>query len=219
MFIAKKCCDQFVVRVQRDPFFNCSIDLLKRSQRNKQSTTELTTEPHSRRASWQKSAQEIAPELSEAARSRGIVSSTASFSTFSHSSAGSTPAFFSCAPLSRLLARGSLRQNVASSREVAPRSGGVQRRTLSTGRAGSWRAVVLRQAGAEFISVSGQCAARSAHFSDLRNHKRSSGGVAATEHLHAPMNSPTGAALQGTAQRVSFSTSAHKCIEGDSSWQ
>lgn len=191
MFIAKNCCDQFILRVQRDPFFNCSIDLFRRTQRNKQSTTELTTEPHSRRASWQKSAQEIAPEQSEASGSRGIVSSAASFSTFSHSSAGSAPAFLSCAPLSRLLARGSLRQS----------------------------SVVLRQAGAEFISVSGQCAARSAHFSDLRNHKRSSGGVAATEHLHAPMNSPTGAALQGAAQRVSFSTSAHKCIEGDSSWQ
>ena len=73
---------------------------------------------------------------------------------------------------------------------------------------------------AQFISVSGQCAARSAHFSDLRNHKRISGGVAATEHLHAPMNSPTGSALSHTwaAQRVSFSTSALTCIEGDSSW-
>jgi hypothetical protein len=39
-----------------------------------------------------------------------------------------------------------------------------------------------------FISVSGQCAARSALFSDLRL-KRISGVVAATEHLHAPMNS------------------------------
>jgi hypothetical protein len=183
MFIAKNCCDQFILRVQRDPFFNCSIDLFRRTQRNKQSTTELTTEPHSRRASWQKSAQEIAPEHSEASGSRGIVSSTASFSTFSLSSAGSAPAFLSRA------------------RPVAP------------------TAAFLRARRAEFISVSGQCAARSAHFSDLRNHKRSSGGVAATEHLHAPMNSPTGAALQGAVQRVSFSTSAHKCIEGDSSWQ
>ena len=70
---------------------------------------------------------------------------------------------------------------------------------------------------AEFISVSGQCAARSAHFSDLRKHKRISGGVAATEHLHAPMNSPTGPAFMA-AQRVSFPTSALTCIEGDSSW-
>ena len=44
---------------------------------------------------------------------------------------------------------------------------------------------------AEFISVSGQCAARSALSSDMRI-KRISGGVAATEHLRAPMNSPTG---------------------------
>jgi hypothetical protein len=42
---------------------------------------------------------------------------------------------------------------------------------------------------AEFISVSGQCAARSALSSDLRI-KRISGGAAATEHLRAPMNSP-----------------------------
>jgi hypothetical protein len=45
---------------------------------------------------------------------------------------------------------------------------------------------------AEFISVSGQCAARSALSSDMRILKRISGGVAATEHLRAPMNSPTG---------------------------
>lgn len=44
---------------------------------------------------------------------------------------------------------------------------------------------------AEFISVSGQCAARSALSSDQRKSKRFSGGVAATEHLHAPMNSPS----------------------------
>ncbi len=44
---------------------------------------------------------------------------------------------------------------------------------------------------AEFISVSGQCAASSALSSDMRI-KRISGGVAATEHLRAPMNSPTG---------------------------
>jgi hypothetical protein len=55
---------------------------------------------------------------------------------------------------------------------------------------------------AEFISVSGQCAARSALSSDMRNSKRISGGVAATEHLRAPMNSPTGT----SALRVSFST-------------
>ena len=54
---------------------------------------------------------------------------------------------------------------------------------------------------AEFISVSGQCAARSALSSDMRILKRISGGVAATEHLRAPMNSPT-----GSAQRVSSST-------------
>lgn len=42
---------------------------------------------------------------------------------------------------------------------------------------------------AEFISVSGFRAARSALLSDLRL-KRTSGVAAATSHLHAPMNSP-----------------------------
>jgi hypothetical protein len=42
---------------------------------------------------------------------------------------------------------------------------------------------------AEFISVSGQRTDRSALRSDLRL-KRTSGLVAATEHPHAPMNSP-----------------------------
>ena len=56
------------------------------------------------------------------------------------------------------------------------------------------RASTLLQPGARragFISVSGQCAARSALSSDMRI-KRISGGAAATEHLRAPMNSPTG---------------------------
>jgi hypothetical protein len=56
------------------------------------------------------------------------------------------------------------------------------------------RAQSVKQPGArraEFISVSGQCAARSALSSDMRI-KRISGGAAATEHLRAPMNSPTG---------------------------
>ena len=52
---------------------------------------------------------------------------------------------------------------------------------------------------AEFISVSGQCAASSALSSDMRI-KRISGGVAATEHLRAPMNSPTG----GISPRAGF---------------
>jgi len=43
--------------------------------------------------------------------------------------------------------------------------------------------------GAEFISVSGKRPERSALFSDMRS-KRTSGFVAATESLHAPMNSP-----------------------------
>ena len=54
---------------------------------------------------------------------------------------------------------------------------------------------------AEFISVSGQCAASSALSSDMRIFKRISGGAAATEHLRAPMNSP-----RSSTPRVSFST-------------
>jgi hypothetical protein len=58
-------------------------------------------------------------------------------------------------------------------------------------RAGAILRARSRARRAEFISVSGQCAARSALNSDQRKSKRSSGGVAATEHLRAPMNSPS----------------------------
>ena len=181
MFITKNSCDEIILRVKRDPFFNSSIDLFKRSEQSRQSTTELTTEPHSRRASWpirsnKIRAQQIAPEHSEASGFHGIFSASVSYWS-PIQCAGRVPAF--------------------------------QRAQL----------VPVFARRAEFISVSGQCAARSAHFSDLRKHKRISGGVAATEHLHAPMNSPTRAAVQAAAQRVSFPTSARKCIEGDSSWQ
>jgi hypothetical protein len=44
--------------------------------------------------------------------------------------------------------------------------------------------------GAEFISVSGFRPDRSALHSDMRLSKRTSGSAAATEPLHAPMNSP-----------------------------
>jgi hypothetical protein len=47
--------------------------------------------------------------------------------------------------------------------------------------------------GAEFISVSGLCPDRSALRSDMRPSKRTSGVAAATVHLHAPMNSSSGA--------------------------
>jgi len=60
-----------------------------------------------------------------------------------------------------------------------------------------------RRAG--FISVSGQCAARSALNSDMRI-KRISGGVAATEHLRAPMNSPTA----GFCRAAGFSLATHR---------
>ena len=169
MFIAKNSCDEIILRVKRDPLFNCSIGLLFAVLNRRRLTTELTTQPHSSRAHTHKSA--------KTSRSCGRFSSKASSTkTLDHSDAGHVPAFFLRARLPRL----------------------------------------YRARRAEFISVSGQCAARSALSSDMRI-KRISGGVAATEHLHAPMNSPAGSALSA-AQRVSFSTSALTCIEGDSSW-
>jgi hypothetical protein len=165
MFTAKKSCDEIILRVKRDPLFNCSIGLLSAVFNRQRLITELTTQPHSSRAPTQTGA--------KTSRSCGSFSSA----TLDHLDAGFVPAFFLRARLPRL----------------------------------------VRARRAEFISVSGQCAARSAHFSDLRKHKRISGGVAATEHLHAPMNSPTGSAFMA-AQRVSFPTSALTCIEGDSSW-
>ena len=170
MFIAKNSCDEIILRVKRDPLFNCSIGLLFAVLNRRRLTTELTTQPHSSRAHTHKSA--------KTSRSCGRFSSKASSTeALDSQDAGHVPAFFLRARLPRLY---------------------CARR-------------------AEFISVSGQCAARSALSSDLRI-KRISGGVAATEHLHAPMNSPAGSALSA-AQRVSFSTSALTCIEGDSSWQ
>ncbi|HVE89715.1 MAG TPA: hypothetical protein VNA44_08435, partial [Burkholderiaceae bacterium] len=141
MFTAKNSCDEIILRVKRDPLFNCSIGLsecLVDALNKPRLITELTTQPYSSRAQTHKSA--------KTSRSCGSLSST---NNLGHPDAGYLPAF-PCARLTRL----------------------------------------VRARRPEFISVSGQCAARSAHFSDLRKHKRISGGVAATEHLHAPMNSP-----------------------------
>jgi hypothetical protein len=163
MLGAENSCDEIILRVKRDPLFNCSISLLFAAFNKQRLITELITQPHSSRATTQTGA--------KTSRSCGSFSSV----TFDHLDAGHVPAF-------------------------------------------SLRARLVRARRAEFISVSGQCAARSAHFSDLRI-KRISGGVAATEHLHAPMNSPTDTAFKTAARRVSFPTSALTCIEGDSSWQ
>ena len=143
MFIAKISCDEIILRVKRDPLFNCSIGLLFVVLNRPRLITELTTQPHSSRAHTHQSA--------KTSRSCGRFSSKASSTkTPDHSDAGHAPAFFLRARLPRL----------------------------------------YRARRAEFISVSGQCAARSALSSDMRI-KRISGGVAATEHLRAPMNSPT----------------------------
>jgi hypothetical protein len=152
--IAERSCDRFLLRVKSEPLFSCSIRLFNRHR----STTELTTDPHSRQAN----AEDQAPTHIETLPSCGLVSSenaglkTKQSKRFAPDQidAGMFPAFF-------------LRAQQAF-------SSGARR--------------------AEFISVSGQCAARSALSSDMRILKRISGGVAATEHLRAPMNSPAGPA-------------------------
>ena len=71
-----------------------------------------------------------------------------------------------------------------------------QQRLSSSSNAGSAPAFVLcapcrgGAPGAGFISVSGYRPDRSALHSDMRLSKRTSGSAAATEPLHAPMNSP-----------------------------
>jgi hypothetical protein len=157
--VAENSCDRIFLRVKSDPLFGSSI----RSFNRRRSTTELTTDPHSR----QVNAEDQAPAQIETRQSCGLAPSeetgwharSVKQLPQDHPYAGSHPAFFLRAPFFASRAR-----------------------------------------RAEFISVSGQCAARSALNSDMRI-KRTSGGVAATEHLRAPMNSPT-----GHAQRVSFST-------------
>ena len=149
---AKKSCGQIFLRVKSDSLFSCSIRLFNR----RRSTTELTTDPHSR----QVNAEDQAPTQNETLPSCGLApSENAGLKTKqSHqlspdqTDAGMLPAFFLRAPV----------------------------------------VFASRARRAEFISVSGQCAARSALSSDMRILKRISGGVAATEHLRAPMNSPTG---------------------------
>jgi hypothetical protein len=159
---AETYCDDFLLRVKSDPLFSCSISVFNRHR----STTELTTDPHSR----QVNAEDQAPTQNETLQSCGLVpSEKAGLKTKQskqlspdQTDAGIDPAFFLRAPL----------------------------------------VFASRARRAEFISVSGQCAARSALSSDLRI-KRISGGAAATEHLRAPMNSPAGGFA---ACRVSFST-------------
>jgi hypothetical protein len=82
---------------------------------------------------------------------------------------------------------------------VAPSSNQAslsQQRLPSSPNAGPVPAFVLRAVaasgarGAGFISVSGFGPDRSALHSDMRLSKRTSGSAAATEPLHAPMNSP-----------------------------
>ncbi len=145
---AKKSCDEILLRVKSDPLFSCSMRLFNRHR----STTELTTDPHSR----QVNAEDQAPTHNETLPSCGLAPSEETGLTKQskqlspdQTDAGTLPAFFLRAPV----------------------------------------LFAFRARRAEFISVSGQCAARSALNSDLRI-KRSSGGAAATEHLRAPMNSP-----------------------------
>lgn len=77
----------------------------------------------------------------------------------------------------------------------------VRQQLPSSSNAGPAPAFVLRALtrgsapGAGFISVSGFRPDRSALHSDMRPSKRTSGSAAATEPLHAPMNSPKVARL------------------------
>jgi hypothetical protein len=159
-FAAEKSCDRFLLRVKSDPLFSCSIRLFNR----RRSTTELTTDPHSR----QVSAEDQPPTQIETLPSCGLAPSE----------------------IARATARRS--KQFFHDQSDAGLVSGVFLRAPAV--------FAARARRAEFISVSGQCAARSALSSDMRI-KRISGGAAATEHLRAPMNSPT-----GSAQRVSFST-------------
>jgi hypothetical protein len=149
--LAQTSCDEILLRVKSDPLFSCSIRLFNR----RRSTTELTTDPHSR----QVSAEDNAPTQNETRQSCGLAPSE------------------------------EIRLATKHFRQLSP-----DQTDAGTSPAASLRALVVSSSGArraEFISVSGQCAARSALSSDLRT-KRISGGVAATEHLRAPMNSPAG---------------------------
>ena len=176
-------CDECSLRVKSEPFIGSVIDVdviafIECIERR--SHTELTSDSHSRPAT----AEDQAPKQHGTPVSRGTV-----------------PAEKSAMPADR----GKARLSPPIFRRVESSTSGFFLRnagSIPNAPAFSLRAIpvclpVARRPG--FISVSGQCAARSALSSDMRI-KRISGGVAATEHLRAPMNSPTGGFA---AQRVS----------------
>jgi len=200
MLAAKKSCDEIILRVKRDSLFNSLIASLSASLHavfderiNEQRLiTELTTEPHSR------TSRQLSSSCTDAPRWARLCAQTSRSDSQCLASSLDQVSFSSFLTSSDHLRAG---------RAPAFSFGACLRQLRGARRAG-------------FISVSGQCAARSAHFSDLRNHKRSSGGVAATEHLRAPMNSPIGAAFTAVAERVFFLTSAHTSASKEfSPWQ
>ncbi len=195
--VHENACDEFSLRVKSEPFIGSVIDVgVVEENREfiehfefirRRSHTELTSDSHSRPAS----AEDTAPKQHGTPVSRGIVPSRKS------------PAASTVKASKRFFARPSA--PATPLRNAGP----VSNAPAFSLRAGSVSLPAARRPG--FISVSGQCAARSAHSSDMRI-KRISGGVAATEHLRAPMNSPTGGFA---AQRVSLTVDS----KGDTPWQ
>jgi hypothetical protein len=160
---ARRSCDRFRFRVESEPIIGSPIDVDADDSGRQQSSSELTSDHHSR------------PVVAEDHASKQPKS----------------PGSWRATPVAKRELCEKLSQPFQS-----PNAGLLQAfflRARSTQRRGA--------RPAEFISLSGQCAARSALISDMRI-KRISGGAAATEHLRAPMNSPTGG---NCAQRVSFS--------------
>lgn len=193
-------CDEFSLRVKSEPFIGSVIDVdgVEKNREfiefiRRRSHTELTSDSHSRPAT----AEDKAPKQHGTPVSRGTVPSQKS--PAASAACGAAPTVK--AP-KRIVAR--------PSAPAIPlhNAGPLPYAPAFSLRVGSVSLPAARRPG--FISVSGQCAARSAHSSDMRI-KRISGGVAATEHLRAPMNSPTGGFA---VQRVSLTVDS----KGDSPW-
>jgi len=180
-------CDECSLRVKSEPFISSVIDVdaFEISEQiinciELRSHTELTTDSHSRPAT----AEDHAPKQHGTPVSRGTVPAEKSAVPADRGKAPTVKSPIFCAKPSTLAA-------------FLRNAGLVSHSPAFSLRANPVCLPVARRPG--FISVSGQCAARSALSSDMRI-KRISGGVAATEHLRAPMNSPTGGFA---AQRVS----------------
>jgi hypothetical protein len=177
---AKKSCDPICLRVKRKLKFGCSI-----SWSNKQrSITELNSDSHSKQFIVKNSRRQSSRTLrscGSAPSAKSPLSSKACQARSSLQSAGFPPAFLHRASSGATAPAFFRPALLVDARRMRPRASPR-----------AWRR-------AEFISVSGFCADRSALRSDLRL-KRTSGPAAATVLPRAPMNSP------GVPLRVSFSS-------------